>query len=99
MMPIKRQIIPRQHLNRFPRLHIAHDIAAHVDRVDIFDGRVIVAAFAGWAVVGGDADAFEEALVYSVHIYTLGELSQHGSEVGEIGGDDEGGRGEVRVPK
>jgi len=47
-------------------LDVAHDVAAHVDGVEVFDGRVVVATFAILAVVGGDADAFEGSLVYAV---------------------------------
>ena len=55
-------------------LDVAHDVAAHVDGVDVFDGRVVVAAFAILAVVGGDADAFEGSLVYAVDEDALGVL-------------------------
>jgi hypothetical protein len=47
-------------------LHVTHDIAPHIDGVEILNRRVVVAAFAILAVVRGYANTFECSLVYTV---------------------------------
>jgi hypothetical protein len=56
-------------------LNVAHDVASQIDGVQVFDWSVVVAAFAGCAVVGRDADAFQGALVYAVNIDALEGIS------------------------
>lgn len=56
-------------------LNIAHDIATQVYRVEILDWRVVVAAFARGAIVRWDTDALKGALVYTVDIDALYDVS------------------------
>ena len=74
MVPVESQIIAWSNFDRVVGLHIAHNVAAHVDGIEVFDGRVVVAATSVLAVVGGDADTFECALVYAVDVDALGLL-------------------------
>lgn len=67
VVPVEGKVIARLYFDGVVGLDVAHDVAAHVDGVEVFDGRVVVAAFAILAVVGGDADASEGSLVYAVN--------------------------------
>ena len=73
-IPIEGQVVARCNLDRVVSLHIAHDIAAQIDRVQILDWRVVVAAFAILAIVRRNSDALERALIYTVDEDTLEEL-------------------------
>lgn len=74
VVPVEGQVVAGLYFDGVVGLDVAHDVAAHVDGVEVFDGRVVVAAFAILAVVGGDADAFEGSLVYAVDEDALGVL-------------------------
>ena len=71
MMPVKGQVITRLYLDSIRGWDVAHYVAAHVNRVEIFDWGVGVAASIGCSIVGRSADAFEEPLVYTVDEHTL----------------------------
>jgi hypothetical protein len=64
---------------------VAEDVAAHVDGVEVFNGRVVVAAFAGGAVVCGRADAAGGSLVDAVYEDALSVLisEERGWRLGE----------------
>lgn len=108
MMPIQRQIVPRHNFNRVPRCNVAENVTAQVYGAQVFDGTVVVAAFAGWAIVGGDADPFEGALVDAVDVDALVGVSERWkvcgvmsypdecvcSDLGGEKGESDGGEGE-----
>lgn len=69
-VPVKGQIVPRLNLDGVRHGLVAHDVAAHVDRVEVLDGRVGV-AIRRRAVVGRGPDPLERALVDAIDEDTL----------------------------
>lgn len=57
------------------RLHIPHNIAPHVDTLQILHRRVIVSPFAILAVVRGNPYSLERALIDAIHEDTLSFVS------------------------
>lgn len=74
VMPVEREVVSRRHFDSIVGLHVSHDVAAHVDGVEVLDWRVVVASTPVLTIVRGDADAFEGSLVDSVDKYALGGL-------------------------
>jgi hypothetical protein len=67
-------MIPGDDFDRVRGGDIAEDIAAQIDRRQVLDRPVVVAAFVGRAVIGGCADAFAGSLVDAVNVDALGRL-------------------------
>lgn len=74
MVPVERKVISRPNFDSVVGLDITHDVASHVNGVEILDRRVVVAAFAILAIVRRNSDALERALIYTVDEDTLEEL-------------------------
>jgi predicted RNA methylase len=74
-IPVECQVVTWNNFDRVAGLNVAHDIASQIDQAQILDGRIVVSALAGCAVVGWDADALEESLVHAVDVDTLFDVS------------------------
>lgn len=70
-LPIECQGIARYHLDSIVCWGIAHDIATHVDRGEIFNRGIVVASLSGRAIVCWDTNALEVALVHTIQVHTL----------------------------
>lgn len=72
MVPVESQVIAWSYFDGVVGLDVAHDVAAHVDRGEVLDGGVIVAAFPVLTVVSRYSDAGEGALIDAVDEDALG---------------------------
>ena len=74
MVPVERKVISRLNFDSVVGLNITHDVASHVNGVEILDRRIVVAALAILAIVRRNSDALECTLIYAVDENTLKEL-------------------------
>jgi hypothetical protein len=74
VVPVERKVISRLNFDSVVGLNITHDVASHVNGVEILDRRIVVAALAILAIVRRNSDALERALIYTVDEDTLKEL-------------------------
>lgn len=74
VVPVEGEVVAGGDSDGIGRLYVAHDVAAEVERGEIFYGRVGVAAGVRGRVVGGCANACEEALVDAIDEDALGVL-------------------------
>jgi hypothetical protein len=72
MVPVEGEVVAGGDFDGGGGLDVAHDVAAEVERVQVFDGGVGVAAGVRGGVVWGCTDAGEEALVDAVDEDALG---------------------------
>lgn len=85
VVPVKSQVVAWCDFDRVGRLDIAHNVAAKINRIEVFDGRVGVPACVRTCIVGWRADTFEEALIDAIHEDTLVGLAGRPVSVVEQG--------------
>jgi hypothetical protein len=74
-VPVEGKEIARDDFDGVGGWDIAHDVAAQINGVEVFDGAVVVAAFAGCAVVSWSSNALGRALIYAIDIDALRGVS------------------------